>query len=179
MNLRHSISILSLALAFAVPAAAHADTVYDVTGTFNGVGGPALGGTYTISSAGVVTGADLTLDGLTFNILNGSSAPNSAYNFSLVTVDTLTNSTDYVQLAIYNLGTVCSIGNEPCEVTVAPGVSFPDFSVGLVTPGPQLNLVSASASPETAATPEPSSLALLGTGFAGAFALARRRFFKV
>jgi hypothetical protein len=172
MNLRHSVSILSLALVFAVPVAAHADTTYDVTGVFDDAS--TLSGTYTINAAGVVTAADLTLDSITFNILDGSTAPvGGITTYTNTYVDTAANGSDYIDLEILGSSTVCS-----AEIYTCTFFGGPQLTNAFLTPDSQLNLISGSASPETAATPEPSSLALLGTGLVGAIAMGRRKFLK-
>jgi hypothetical protein len=92
---------IAAALACAVPVAAHADTTYDVTGNFSDVAGSPLTGTYTINAAGVITAADLTLQGLTFDILNGGNAPIPGFTtYSYAYVDTATNPSDYIELEI-------------------------------------------------------------------------------
>jgi hypothetical protein len=162
---------MAVALACAVPVAAHADTTYDVTGNFSDVAGSPLTGTYTINAAGVITAADLTLQGMTFDILNGSSAPVPGFTtYTYAFVDTATNPSDYIELEILGSSTVCS-----AQIYTCTFFGGPQLTNAFLTPDSQLNLISGSASPETTATPEPSSLLLLGTGLLGLAFVAFRR----
>jgi hypothetical protein len=160
---------IAAVLVCAVPVAAHADTTYDVTGNFSDVASSPLTGTYTINTSGVITAADLTLQGLTFDILNGGSAPIPGLTtYSYAFVDTATNPSD-IELEILGSSTVCSGQIYTCTL-----FGGPQLTNAFVSPD-QLNLISGSASLETSATPEPSSLLLLGTGLLGLAFVAFRR----
>jgi hypothetical protein len=169
MNLRHSVSILSLALAFAVPVVAHADTIYDISGIFDN--GYTLSGTYTMSAASVITGADLTINGISFTDVVGSTAPIlDVTTYTNAAVHSASDSHDNLELNILGSNTVCTAQIYTCTFFGGPQ----DTSVFL-TPDSQLMLISGSATAETAATPEPSSLMLLGTGFLGLVGVMRKK----
>jgi PEP-CTERM motif len=163
--------VLVASVTLASGVAAHADTTYNVTGTFSDVAGSPLTGTYTINASDVVTAADLTLQGITFNILDGSTAPIAGITtYTNTFVDTVTNPSDYIELEILGSSTVCS-----AQIYTCTFFGGPQLTSAFLTPDSQLNLISGSASPETSATPEPSTMLLFGTGLLGLAFVAFRK----
>lgn len=203
--MRHVLRSLALISAIAVPAAAHADTIsfsyalsdsaspaYFVltsptgTQTVNPTLGTPVTSTITITNPDVTKTANVS-DSLTLainfinptlasgsNTLGGPSSSDATYkitgnvndqstinwNPSQTTVTLSDGAVVQISVASISAGAWTPTGNN------SPGTSF--------TANDQVTFTLISG-PVTAATPEPSSLALLGTGVLGAAGMLRRR----
>ncbi len=164
----------------ALTLAAHADTfsTFNVNGAFTT--GNTLAGTLTLdTTTHLFSAANLTAAGASYNA-TFSNAPTSqgpgAGDFSIVltsqtstqtaTFDLflpVTNLNGYTGSALCSTTLPCGTAQDASTITINFGL----FSIGDT-------LASGSITP-TAATPEPSTLALLGTGLLGAVGTLRRR----
>ena len=180
--MENPLRILSFVAAAAVlfaSLAAHADTLYDLNGTL--ASGTTFTGTIAFSpTGGILNGDTFTAVSLTFS--DGSelnspvfSTPESGEH--LVTqLGTFASSSPTFSLITTEV--VTGFVNDPvCTLTQYCADELPILNSTLVASiinGQQVETASLQAVP-TSATPEPSSIALLGTGMVGVAGVVRKR----